>query len=426
MINRHFKINTLITYASNAIVMGSGFILMFMINRFAGVNAYGELAIIISTAGILVSLVTARSGEAVTRFFVREKALGNMQNAKLVVLIGLCIDFILGIFLFFFFYLLSDFIANKFLDNPASSYSVWIYGFITLLTFVRGSMKGYFQSHEYFKVLNSIQVLESILKVIFLLFSFFVLKNVDINFIIYSYILASFLVTLYIMIIFSIRFFREFKEVKLKIDIDLVKEYFSFNMKTFFSTTLSSLNNGIDNILLGYFTDTKTVGIYQTLKNILSPTSFISAPFEMMTVSKLTKFYDKKQFKDFINIIQKITILIFFINIIILSIIFYFLTDILSYFSIYEVLYIEFILYAIAVMIKRSIWWNNIVMNLYNPLIIGYQSLIFFISFLSIIFIMSVFMQITFIHIIFSSLISSLMMVMISYIVLKKITRWKY
>ena len=106
MINQHFKVNTLITYGTNAVVMCSGFVLMVVINRYAGIQAYGELAIIISTAGVIASLLTARSGEAVTMFFIREKTHGNIENAKLVVLIGIFVDFIIGVCLFLFFFCL--------------------------------------------------------------------------------------------------------------------------------------------------------------------------------------------------------------------------------------------------------------------------------------------------------------------------------
>ncbi len=373
MINKHFKINTLITYGANAIVMGSGFILMFIINRFAGVQTYGELALIVSTAGIIASLLTARSGEAVTRFFVREKTHGNMQNAKLIVLIGLSIDFVLGFFVFLFFYLLSNLIASKFLERPELAFSVWVYGFITLSTFIRGSMIGYFQSHEYFRVLNFIQILEAVLKVGFLLIAFFILKHPNINYIIYSYIMASFFVTLFIIFIFSTRFFKEFQGIKIDQNTELIKEYFSFNMKTFLSTTLKAGNNNIDNLILGYFTDTKTVGVYQVLKNILAPISFVATPFGMMTVSKLTKFYSQRHYKEFKNLIKTISFKIVQIALVISIILYLVLPYILDILKIendnYEIVFFMLIIYTLLIV---SVWWSRIFATIVNPMMSVY------------------------------------------------------
>lgn len=378
MINKHFKINTLITYGANAIVMGSGFILMFMINKYAGVKTYGELAIIVSTAGIIASLLTARSGEAVTRFFVREKILNNMQNAKLIVVIGLSVDFILGILVFLFFYMLSDTIASKFLDRPELAWSVWIYGFITISTFVRGSMIGYFQSHEFFRVINSIQILEAMLKVGFLLISFFILNHININYIIYSYILASFFVTLYVSIVFFYRFLKEFKSISINCNKTLIKEYFDFNMKTFFSTTLKAGNSNIDNLILGYFTDTKTVGIYQSLKNILTPINFIATPFGMMTVSKLTKLYNEKKFLEFKNLIKTITLKILQISLVVSLVLYVLLPYILQILNIdnitfsYQIVFIAMILYSLLTV---SMWWSRIFATIVNPMMSVYGGL---------------------------------------------------
>lgn len=371
MLNKRFKINTFITYFANAIVMASGFVLMFIINKYAGVQTYGELAIIISTAGIIAALLTARSGEAVTKFFVREKTYGNLENAKFIVIIGFCVDFILGIFVFLFFYSLSDFIATKFLDRPILAWTVCIYGFITISTFIRGSVRGYFQSHEYFRVINFVQVLEAMLKIVFLLISFFILNQVNINYVVYSYIMASFIVTGFILIIFLTRFLKEFKGIKLVKNNLLLKEYFSFNMKTFISTSLKAGNNNLDNLILGYFTDSKTVGIYQTLKNILSPIKFISTPFNMMTYSKLTRLYSEEKYKEFKNLIKTISYKILMVSIPVTLLLIIFSENILDLMEIkIELLFLISILSIMSLksLISLYLWWTRVFSLIVNPI----------------------------------------------------------
>ena len=55
---------------TQGITIGLGFIQLFLINRYFGVETYGQLAIIMSTAGIFSALLTARSSEAI--FYKRD------------------------------------------------------------------------------------------------------------------------------------------------------------------------------------------------------------------------------------------------------------------------------------------------------------------------------------------------------------------
>jgi O-antigen/teichoic acid export membrane protein len=69
LINTKFKKDLAFSYFTQGITIGLGFIQLFLINRYFGVETYGQLAIIMSTAGIFSALLTARSSEAITRFF---------------------------------------------------------------------------------------------------------------------------------------------------------------------------------------------------------------------------------------------------------------------------------------------------------------------------------------------------------------------
>jgi len=180
--------------------------------------------------------------------------------------------------------------------------------------------------------------------------------------------MASLSVTIYITIIFTKRFIEEFRGVNILINKSLIKEYFLFNMKTFLSTTLKAGNNNIDNLILGYFTDTKTVGIYQTLKNILMPVNFIATPFSMMTVSKLTKLYEENKILEFKNLIKIITFKIFKIAIVVSIIIYIVLPYILEILKIensYQNIFILLIIYSLLILL---LWWSRIFATIVNPM----------------------------------------------------------
>ena len=69
-LNSKFKKDLIFSYFAQGITIGFGFIQLFLINRYFGVETYGQLAIIMSTAGIFSALLTARSSEAI--FYKRD------------------------------------------------------------------------------------------------------------------------------------------------------------------------------------------------------------------------------------------------------------------------------------------------------------------------------------------------------------------
>ena len=66
-----------------------------------------------------------------------------------------------------------------------------------------------------------------------------------------------------------------------------------FNFKTFISSSLKAGNNNIDTLLIAYFINANMVGIYQIIKKILTPSSFIVKPFSMLLYPKLIKYFEK-------------------------------------------------------------------------------------------------------------------------------------
>ena len=122
-----------------------------------------------STAGIFSSLLTARSSEAVTRFFKREELNKNYENAKFVLFIGLIIDFITAMMLVLLIYISAEFVSITFLKDESLQQEIILYSIVVFFGFLRGAFMGFLQSQELFKEINTITIVESFLKVTFLL-----------------------------------------------------------------------------------------------------------------------------------------------------------------------------------------------------------------------------------------------------------------
>jgi O-antigen/teichoic acid export membrane protein len=369
ILNTKFKKDLLFSYITQAITVSFGFIQLFLINKYFGVETYGQLAIIISTAGIFSSLLTARSSEAVTRFFKREELNKNFENAKFVLLIGFTIDFITAILLVALIYLFSNFIATIFLKNLNLSDEIIIYSFITFFLFLRGTLIGYLQSKEMFVKINIISIVESLFKVFGLLIAIYFFKFSSLKAVIYVFFFASLVSFLFAIFIFLKSYFREYFTVKIIINKSLLKEYWSFNIKTFFSSSLKAGNQNIDNLIIGYFLNAEVVGIYQILKKVLSPIMIIATPFSTLVYPRLINYFETNQKEKFKNIIIKISVYILFISMTYVLISYIFLSYIFRLMNIefYDIYNNYFLLVAILYILTSQMWWVRAFSNTVNP-----------------------------------------------------------
>ncbi len=369
-VNSKFKKDLSFSYIAQALTIIFGFAQLFLINKYFGVNVYGQLAIIISTAGIFSSLLTARSSEAVTRFFKREELNKKFENAKFVLFVGLGIDFITAILLVMLIYSLSHFIADTFLKDDTLSHEIIIYSLITFITFLKGSIMGYMQSKGMFVQINIINIIESAAKILFLVLFILILNKLFLIDIIYVFLISSIVSFLYTISIFLKSYIVEYKSVLLKFNKPLLKEYWSFNIKTFLSSSLKAGNENIDNMLIAYFLNAQIVGIYQIIKKILLPISILSIPFSMLIYPRLIYFFETDQKEKFKNIIIKISTYILLIGILYSLFAHVFLDDI------FDLMVVEFnetysyyyILIAVTSIITSSLlWWVRIFSNTVNP-----------------------------------------------------------
>ncbi len=377
-LNSKFKKDLSFSYITQALKVGFGFIQLFLINRYFGVEVYGQLTIIVSAAGIFSVFLTARSSEAVTRFFTREIIKNNLENAKLVLFIGFAIDLVTALILVLVIFLFSDLISTTFIKNTNLNTEVFLYSFVVFFGFLRGTLFGYFQSKEMFSQINSIRIFESSIKVLALIVTIFMIRESSLVEIIYIFIFASFLSLLYSVIIFVKYYKTQFKNIELLFNKEILGEYWSFNIKTFSSSSLKAGAANIDNLVLGYFSNMETVGIYQTVKRLLSPVSFVVQPFTTLTLSKIVKFYEKKEFLLLHNLIKNLTIKLVIISIILIIILFMIIKPFLLFQNIHfnVSLMMSFILLSIYYILPTMIWWGRNFIIMHNPMLPVYSNLL--------------------------------------------------
>jgi O-antigen/teichoic acid export membrane protein len=368
LISSKFKEHLAFSYITQFIVAIFGVLQIFLINKYYGIEVFGQLTIIISTVGILNSLATARSSEAVTKFFVIEKIKHNNQNAKFVLAIGMTIDFITAIILIAMVYFLANFLANFFLKDINLAHEIIIYAYITFFVFLRGTIIGYLQAKELFHKINAINIFDWSLRILFLFLFIFYLDWLTLKDIIYSLLFASIVSFFYALFIFINSYLPEFKGVKIQYNKLLFQKYLKFNLKTFISSSLKAGNRNIDNLILAFFLDSQVVGIYQTIKKILSPVAMLSIPFSMLIYPKLIDYFTNNKKLRFLNIIKKISLNVLFLGICYVMFALYFLEDLFIFMDVEflnEYKY-YFSLISVFTLISTITWWARPFSNVVN------------------------------------------------------------
>jgi O-antigen/teichoic acid export membrane protein len=367
--NSKFSKDLTFSYFTKCVIVGFGFIQLFLLNRYFGIESYGQLAIIISTAGIFSALLTARSSEAIIRFFTREMLKNNLINAKFVLFIGFCIDLITALLMIGFTYLFSDFVAINLIKDVELNDDFFLYSFVTFFGFLRGTFLGYFQSKEMFFLINKITLFELIVKLIGLFLIVYLLPNNALKNVIWVFVIASISSLLFSIIAFYKSFKEEFRNTIFSFNKVILKEYFFFNTNTFISSSLKGVNNNIDTLLIAHFLSVQVVGLYQFIKKILSPMVIFSEPFPTLVYSKLVHFYERKEVDKFVKVIFKNTLIIFLFTLPYILIGYLFIENIFILMNVKlspetPTLYV---LMSVFIVVTNLLWWVRVFSNVVNP-----------------------------------------------------------
>jgi len=364
-----FRQDLLFSYMAQIVNIILGFLQVFLINKFLGVEIYGALMIIVASAGMFSLLLDARSSESVTRFFTREFLLNNLSNAKFILFVGFIIDMVFALLLVIIIYFFSDLIAKIFMKDSTLSFEVFLYAFVVFFTFLRGTILGYLQSLKMFTQINFMSMFELVLKNLLLIYMILTHENNSLETILLIYICSSFLVYIYALIIFVKNFKKLFIGVTICMNYEILKEYWHFNLKTFISSSLKAGNQNIDTLLIAYFINAEMVGIYQVIKKILSPINFIIKPFSMLVYPKLIKYFENKEVEKFKKLLFRITSYILLVVVVYNIVIFIGIEYILNILNIhflpeYNIL---LILMFIISTVSSTMWWARIFSNVVNP-----------------------------------------------------------
>lgn len=302
-----------IDLSSSFIVEGLGLafalVQMLLINRWFGAEIYGQFVIIVASAGIIGNLLTARTSEAVARFYKRESLLSTGRTTN-VIQLGFITDIITAFLLVLILYITSTYFAETFLKSESYSSLIVMYSFNTFFLYLRGTIFGFYQATENFRIINLLKLTNNFTALILL-----VLLSLHTDFsplvtIISSLTLSSFINFLALLIIFltDIKVRPLFNISELRKESKLSVEYISFAAKAFFSSSLKLGSTHIDNLMFGYFLNAEVVGIYQTIKRLATPIALLSSSMSLVMMPKIVAWYETDDITSLSRSISRLTI----------------------------------------------------------------------------------------------------------------------
>lgn len=275
LVDRRFKRNVLVNYGATAISVAAGFAHVTLVTRFGGVDVYGSFGILVAFSAMLTNLMTVRTNDAVVVFYKRGSATGDPRLCKMALLVGLCLDILIGGLLFGAFALCAPWIAQAVLKRPDLASDVALYGWILLATFLRGTPIGYLTAREHFPLIYAMNAGEPVVRIA--LIGLVVLSGaaVTLRDVITAVLLPTAAFSLIAYILVLVPLLGRLRPVPAA--WGALRDYAKFSLSTFLSSTIRAAG-GIDTVVLGYVTNPATVGLVNILRQFLAPFPFLAAP----------------------------------------------------------------------------------------------------------------------------------------------------
>ena len=361
--------NIFTSYLAQIFSILSAFGTIYVINKFGTMELYGQLTIIVALSSSVSNIVSPRTGAAVTRFYKEAAIENNREHKQVVLAAGIVIDLITGVVSALILLLVSDFFAAHFLKDDSLAESLSLFSLVPFFLLSRSTAIGYFTSLEKFWFLNSIIAFEHLLKLVLVTSCAFLFTELSVNKVVICYVSASFVVSLIYYVFFLKRSWALLSKGKFCYDRCLMRDFFYYSVKTFATTTMKSVNQNAGNLILAYFTTSSTVGIYETIRRLSLPITYVAKPYPVVSYPVILGYHINKSIKEMTRHIKAVTKKIVILSLFMLVAIFLLERYILELLNVaaFESEMLIVLICLVGVFIQNMSWWGAPFSNSVNP-----------------------------------------------------------
>jgi O-antigen/teichoic acid export membrane protein len=370
------KSNIGFSYTGQIFVIAASLIQMFLINIYLGLDKYGTLVTLISIFTLMSLLTHFKTKEVTTRYLVTE--IKRKSSSQIHILkIGILLDTLsLFIMLSLSYFVIPEIINILKIDFKNFDY-IMTFALYFGINLFQNTFIGYFQANKKFNIINSLLILQSVLLIVFICI-YIIFYKFNLMHVINSLLFASLITTL----IYGILLYLNIKQEELSVNDDkstITKSYFSLGFKLYLGGFVKIGYVNFENPILLFFTNLETVGLYQTIKKVFIPITFIIQPLGMLTASSMINYFDSNKKTELHDLILKNSKYLILASIPIYILIFS-LTEYYLNLQLVNIGYLDGDLYkilcvlAIYSFLPLLSWWSSNFVILYKPVITIYTN----------------------------------------------------
>lgn len=270
-----------------------------LIARFLGPNDYGLFALAFVISSVLSLLPSFGLSVGLPRFIGYYRGKKDEEKTRGVIQSSLRINLAVGFIIAALLFLLSDWIALEVFHEPGLALLLKLFAFLPLLKAITESIAGVFYAFEkpLFDVITNKLFQSTALFVLTLLFLQFSPNILGITLALMTSIIAALLLGFYLMEKHVFSLFGKTKPV--------MKELMAFSIPLAFSGFLWSFLGQIDTLMLGYFENATTVGIYD-VAYLFALTMFIASnSTQLLLMPSLTRLFAENNLPKFKRLYHK-------------------------------------------------------------------------------------------------------------------------
>jgi len=267
---------------TNLIFSLRGLILIPVLTKTLGADAYGIWSVIMVTISLLSPLALLGLTSAMIRFLAAEKDKRKIQEGFYSVI---SVVFVAGLILSLIVFLLADSFAITILKDISAAPLIKIASVVILLQALDLASLEFFRAFGRMKKYSGLMLLQTVAEVGFV--AYFVISGFGL-----LGAVVSLLISRGIVLLIGASFI--FKEVGFKLPKFYgLKDYLKFGLPLVPTALLGWITASSDRYLIGYFSSSQMVGIYSAAYNIGMMIGFFGAPLQIILFPTISKLYEE-------------------------------------------------------------------------------------------------------------------------------------
>lgn len=295
------KKNAFLIFLRNIILMAIGFLISVIIARSLGPDEQGKYALFILIPTIIYNLGNMGAGSSVIYLMNHDidKKFSYLKISLNITYILALINMVVGIIFTYLYFYISQ------IEYDTKTF-IMVIGLIPLL-FLNNMYLSIYQSLKMFDKFSLYSIIPKILQLIILTIIIFFADNTI------EYTILSLFISNFVILLFSYNEINSILKKNTSSDYKVsTKEFLSYGLKTHLANTITFINYRVDQFLLGIFTSSYSVGIYNIAIIILEKVWSLTNPIITVLFPEMSSMKDSNKR---IEMTTKLTRIIMIFNI---------------------------------------------------------------------------------------------------------------